>query len=396
VYKAFQNGELVKLVRLERDASWNDRSLGVRMFSSEYPPCWGGVGKHVQNLCRRLYPNVSLRLVTATYGRPVEQFEINNLARLRAMSFPLLLAQYLSGLRFVRLNDDELIHIHVPHAFLPRGRRRIVSTFHVVWAEYSEALRRQRPISVFDLQLAGTNQMLIKAEKKLAIISNAVIAVSQSVKHELVSRYDIDPNKVRVIHNGVNVHDCQPSQDRQNIFLYIGRQTAHKGLPYLLQAFAQFARSHGKYELVIVGERLEGGIDPSLIHLSKELGIYERVKFTGRLPERRTIEILGRVKCLVLPSLAEAFGMTVLEAMASETPVIATHVGGIPEVVRNGRNGLLVPPADADSLSEAMERIASDSRLRRKLAEAGRRSCKRFTWDEMAKRTVEVYGEALS
>ena len=396
MYKAFQNGELVKLVRLERDASWNDRSLGVRMFSSEYPPCWGGVGKHVQNLCRRLYPNVSLRLVTATYGRPVEQFEINNLARLRAMSFPLLLAQYLSGLRFVRLNDDELIHIHVPHAFLPRGRRRIVSTFHVVWAEYSEALRRQRPISVFDLQLAGTNQMLIKAEKKLAIVSNAVIAVSQSVKHELVSRYDLDPNKVHVIHNGVNVHDCQPSQDRQNIFLYIGRQTAHKGLPYLLQAFAKFARSHGKYELVIVGERLEGGVDPSLIHLSKELGINDRVKFTGRLPERRTIEILGRARCLVLPSLAEAFGMTVLEAMASETPVIATRVGGIPEVVRNGRNGLLVLPADPDSLSEAMERIASDSRLRRKLAEAGRRSCKRFTWDEMAKRTVEVYSEALS
>lgn len=82
--------------------------------------------------------------------------------------------------------------------------------------------------------------MLIKVERKLAIISNAVIAVSQSVKHELVSRYDLDPDKVHVIHNGVNVEDYQPSRDRQNIFLYIGRQTAHKGLPYLLQAFAKF------------------------------------------------------------------------------------------------------------------------------------------------------------
>jgi len=294
------------------------------------------------------------------------------------------------------LNEDELVHIHVPHAFLPRRRRRIVSTFHVVWADYSDALRRQRPMSVFDLQLAGMNRRLIIAEKKLADSSEAVIAVSQSVKHELVSRYDLDPDKVHVVHNGVDLGESQPSRKRQNVFLYIGRQTAHKGLPYLLQAFGKFARSHRRYDLVIVGERLEGGVDPSLIHLSNELGIRDRVKFAGRLSERRTWEILGRARCLVLPSLAEAFGMTVLEAMASETPVIATRVGGIPEVVRNGRNGLLVPPADADALSESMERIASDSRLRRNLAEEGRRSCAQFTWDEMARRTIEVYEEALS
>ena len=386
----------MKIVKLERKASERNRQINVTMFSSEYPPCWGGVGKHVQNLCRRLQHSVNLRLVTATYGRPVEQFEINNLARLRARNFPLLLAQYLLGLRFVRLNEDELVHIHVPHAFLPRRRRRIVSTFHVVWADYSDVLRRQRPVSVFDLQLAGMNRRLIVAEKKLADSSEAVIAVSQSVKHELVSRYGIDPDKVHVVHNGVDVGASQPSRKRQNIFLYIGRQTAHKGLPYLLQAFGKFARSHREYELVIVGERLEGGVDPSLIHLSNELGIRDRVKFAGRLSERRTWEILGRARCLVLPSLAEAFGMTVLEAMASETPVIATRVGGIPEVVRNGRNGLLVPPADADALSESMERIASDSRLRRNLAEEGRRSCAQFTWDEMARRTIEVYEEALS
>jgi len=373
----------------------NNRQISVRMFSSEYPPCWGGVGKHVQNLCRRLQHSVILRLVTATYGRPVEQFEINNLARLRVRNFPLLLSQYLSGLRFVRLNDYELVHIHVPHAFLPKRRRRIVSTFHVVWADYSDALRRQRPMSIFDLQLAGMNDRLIRAEKKLADSSDAVIAVSQSVKHELVSRYGIDPDNVHVVHNGVDMVKSQSTRERKNIFLYIGRQTAHKGLPYLLKAFGRFARNNRNYDLVIVGERLEGGIDSSLVHLSNELGIRDRVKFTGRLSEARTWELLGQARCLILPSLAEAFGMTVLEAMASGTPVIATRVGGIPEVVRNGCNGLLVPPADADALSDSLERIASDSRLRRTLAEEGRRSCAQFTWDKMARKTIEVYRETL-
>jgi glycosyltransferase involved in cell wall biosynthesis len=240
------------------------------------------------------------------------------------------------------------------------------------------------------------NRRLIIHEKKLAESSQAVIAVSRSVKRELVSQYGLDQDKVHVIHNGVDVRKSQPSRKRQSIFLYIGRQTAHKGLPYLLRAFGKFTRNNRKYSLVIVGERLEGGVDPSLVQLSHELGIRDRVEFAGRLSEKRTWEILGRATCLILPSLAEAFGMTVLEAMASETPVIATSVGGIPEVVRNGRNGLLVPPADVDTLSESMERIASDSRLRHRLVEGGRRSCAEFTWDKMARKTIELYKEVLS
>jgi len=388
--------EPVRIVGLERDSSGLGRRLSVSMFSSEYPPCWGGVGTHVQNLCRRLCPNVNLRLVTATYGRPIEQFEINNLARIHARSFPFLLVQYLSGLSLVRMNGHELVHVHVPHAFRPRGMKQIVSTFHVVWAGYSDALQHQEPISLFDLQFAGMNRRLMNAEKNLALSSKAIIAVSNSVKHELVSLYNLDPQKVRVIHNGVNVDESRPSRERRNIFLYIGRQTAHKGLRYLLEAFAKFSGNHQRYKLLLVGERLEGGVDPSLVHLAKELGILERVRFTGRIPQREAWKILGMAKCLVLPSLAEAFGMTVLEAMASETPVIATSVGGIPEVVRNGHNGLLVPAANPDALSESMENIASDARLRRRLTKEGMRTCRRFTWDSVARKTLEVYKEAYS
>jgi len=368
----------------------------VRMFSSEYPPCWGGVGLHVQNLCRRLQRHVKLQLVTATYGRPDEQFEINNLARLRVKSFPMLLAQYLSGLRFQRWNQSDLLHIHVPHAFLPKPEKKIVSTFHVVWADYADALQHQRPASLFDLQFARVNQRLIRIEKQLAEISVAVVSVSQSVKNELVARYGLAPDKIHVIHNGVNRDEFHPSASRQNSILYIGRQTAHKGLPYLLQAFAKFVKRHDEYELILVGERLEGGVDPSLRRFSEELGIANKVKFTGRLPAHRARMILGRARCLVLPSLAEAFGMTALEAMASETPVIATNVGGIPEVVTHGRNGLLVSPSDSNALANSMYRIASDPKLRSRLIEGGKKTCKEFSWDVAAQKTLKVYRDVCS
>lgn len=379
----------------EIDVASSDR-LEVMMFSSEYPPCWGGVGRHVQDLCRRVCEHVELKLVTATFGRPTGLFEIDNIAKIHVRSFPLLLTQYMVGVRLKRPSRTQLIHVHVPHAFIPRMDRRILSTFHVVWAQYADALKHQPAISLFDLQHPTINRHLIAVERKLAELSNAIIAVSQSVKDELVARYGLAKEKIHVIPNGVNPEIFCPAESRENLILYVGRQTAHKGLPYLLRAFAEFSKSHEQYRLMLIGERLEGGVDRSLVRLSEALGFRNKVEFTGRLPEDEVRKIMGQANCLVLPSLAESFGMTVLEAMASETPVVATGIGGIREIVRDGLNGLLVPPADSKALATSLERIVSDMKLRRRLVEEGKKTCKDFSWDKVAERTLALYRQVCS
>ncbi len=396
MYKAFQTSELVRFVKPNGTSLRRHERLNVRMFSSEYPPCWGGVGKHVQHLCRGLQQFVDLQLVTATYGRPDEAFGVTNLARVRVQSFPLLLAQYLAGVSIRGTRDGTLAHVHVPTAFVPRGAERVVTTFHVVWGDYSEALQHQKPMSLFDLQIPAWNLRLLQNEKRLAGLSERIIAVSHSVKKQLIEHYGVPPERVRVIHNGVDLERYFPSTKRRNLILYIGRQTAHKGLPYLLRGFAEFIRTHKDYSLVMVGERLEGGIDPSLIRLSETLGIRDKVKFTGRLPDREVKKILSTARCLVLPSLAEAFGMTVLEGMAAGTPVIATNVGGIPEVLQDGWNGLLVPPADPASLANSIDRLVSDPKLSRTLTANGMKTCEQFTWEQTARKTLEVYEQVCS
>lgn len=396
VDKTFQTTPVVSSMRLRGEAASIGASFKVRMFSSEYPPCWGGVGKHVQNLCRRIVPIVDLSLVTATYEKPIERFYVKNLAKIRVKSFPLLLCQYLVGLWHQKYGSTDLTHIHVPHAFLSKGCGKIVSTFHVVWSEYSRALEHQRPLSMFDLQFPALNRRLASAERRLARKSEAVIAVSQSVRDELIRHYGVEEEKIRVIHNGVAADQYRPSLERMNTILYVGRQTAHKGLPYLLKAFATFAKNHPEYQLVLVGERLEGGIDPFLIRYAERLGITRKVRFTGRLPEPQLRTIMGRARCLVLPSLAESFGMTVLEAMASETPVVATNVGGIPEVVTNARNGLLVPPADSHAIASSLSRIASDAEFSAKLVQEARRTAREFSWDRVAQKNIQVYREVCS
>jgi len=389
VYKPFQTRRLVKYVTATHPAG-----LKITMFSSEYPPCWGGVGRHVQSLCRQLCNYIDLRLVTTTYVEPREQFPVKNLARIRTKSFPFLLAQYLGGLRLSNYDTSHLIHVHVPHAFTPIPKSRLVSTFHVVWAEYLDTLEHQSPMSVFDLQIPSVNHRIIKKEQQVAMLSDAVIAVSNSVKKELVTRYGIPEGKIVVIPNGVEVNLFRPSAEREKQILYVGRQTAHKGLPYLLQAFAEFVKANEKFRLVLVGERLEGGVDPSLVKLSRNLGIADKVEFTGRLLEDDVRVIMGRAECLVLPSLAESFGMAILEAMASETPVVATNVGGIPDVVQDGLNGLLVRPADPHALAESLDQVVSDSRLRRRLIQNGVRTCRDFSWEKVAQNTLKVYKQA--
>jgi glycosyltransferase involved in cell wall biosynthesis len=366
-------------------------NLRVRMFSSEYPPCWGGIGKHVQNLCRRLQKQTRLQLTTVTYRKPDECFAVENLAKVRVNNYPLLLAQYMASLKLQRHNGEQLSHIHIPHAFLPNGDGRIATTFHVVWAEYSRVLGNQRPLSLFDLQFPRLNRRLIETERELAQRSDAIIAVSESVRAQLIAHYDVNPKKVQVIPNGVNVDEYRPSSSRENIILFIGRHTAHKGIPYLLEAFASFAKENKDHRLILVGERQEGGVDSSLVNYSRALGIADRVDFAGWLPDAKVRRMLGQAKCLVLPSLAESFGMVILEAMASRTPVIATNVGGIPDLVRDGHNGLLVPPASSEALTGAIGRIVNDSGLQEALAEEAWKTCNDFTWDKVAEKTLLVY-----
>jgi glycosyltransferase involved in cell wall biosynthesis len=246
------------------------------------------------------------------------------------------------------------------------------------------------------MQFPALNRRLLVTEKRLAHISDSVIAVSKSVKQQLMEVYGVNEEKVHVIHNGVESGQYSPSLTRENVILYVGRQTAHKGLTFLLQGFAKFAQDHSEYKLVLVGERLEGGVDPSLVKLAERLGMSNRIKFTGRLPDPQLRNILGRARCLVLPSLAESFGMTVLEAMASETPVIATNVGGIPELIDHGRNGLLVPPVNPNAIASSLDRIVTHAELRRKLVREGRRTAEQFSWDKVAQATIQVYGEVCS
>src|SRR3989441_10078267 len=155
-----------------------------------------------------------------------------------------------------------------------------------------------------------------------------------------------------------------------------------------------FLRSRGSIRLTIVGEDW-GGV-AMLRSLARSLGAELQLIFTGALPRAEVIQAYASAAIFVLPSLFEPFGTVLLEAMAAGLPVVASAVGGIVDVVADGKTGLLIPPGKPLALAAGLEQLISDSSLRARMAEEARRRASGYSWDLIVPRIVEVYREAIA
>jgi glycogen(starch) synthase len=198
--------------------------------------------------------------------------------------------------------------------------------------------------------------------------------------------------KASVIRNGVRCSDfagVQPWPHPRPYILGIGRQVAQKGFDVLIRALAQLPDGG---DLVLAGD---GPEQPALRRLAEELGIAARVIFTGRVNRARTAALFAGCALFVLPSRYEPFGIVNLEAMASGKAVIATRVGGVPEIVRHGETGWLVPREDPAELGAAIAQLLADAPLRQRLERAGREVAAQHDWAHLAGEYEAIYRRVL-
>jgi glycosyltransferase involved in cell wall biosynthesis len=176
--------------------------------------------------------------------------------------------------------------------------------------------------------------------------------------------------KLRIVRCGLEL-DRLPARKRAGAdyvrIIVVGRLSAEKGISGLLSAMAQMV-TRPRARLAIVGD---GPLRPKLKVQAAELELDADIEFLGRLPEAETLTEIARSDVLVLPSFMEGLPIVLMEALALGVPVVATRVAGIPELVENGRNGLLFSPSDWSELAEALDRLVADPALRRRLGDAG-------------------------
>jgi glycosyltransferase involved in cell wall biosynthesis len=221
--------------------------------------------------------------------------------------------------------------------------------------------------------------------------ADVVTGCSQYVVDEAIAEYGSElAAKSRVVRNGVDidaVRAASPEQrDRRYIFA-IGRLVPQKGFDVLLDAFARIGGEFPDVDLVLAGD---GPERDALQHRAQR----ERVEFLGGVPIERAFSLYRGAAGFVLPSRHEPQGIVVAEAMAAGAPVVATAVGGVPETVRDGSNGLLVPGGDADALAGALRRLLADPGAAAARAEQAARDIDTYAWPRITDEYEACYADA--
>ena len=216
--------------------------------------------------------------------------------------------------------------------------------------------------------------------------ADAVLAVSSG---EATVLREVGARAVEVVPNGVDLSrftkhaDPAPFRDKHDIdgpyILYAGRLAKNKGLDVLVRAFGRLSRDHAYVQLVLAGEDQDQGA--LAMDLARRLGVDDRVVVTGLLDDATYRGALAGAAAFALASEWEAFGLVLVEAMASGRPVVAAAVGGTPDIVEEGVTGFLVPHGDEGALAERLDRLLREPELGDKMGEAGRVRARRFTWD---------------
>jgi alpha-maltose-1-phosphate synthase len=375
--------------------------LSVAMLTREYPPeVYGGAGVHVEYLARSLRGLVNLTVhcqgadrADAIAHRPWDRLAGASSA-LQVISSDLSMTEAAGG--------ADLVHSHTWYANLAGHLSSLLYGIpHVLTAHSLEPLRPWKAE-----QLGGGYELSSWCERTAMLSASAIIAVSNGMAADIhVSYPQVPPDRVHVIHNGIDAQQYSPDLARDVLerygidaarpsVVFVGRVTRQKGLPVLLRAAE---RIDPAAQLVVCA----GQADTAELQ-AEVTGLVDRLRATrsgviwipGMLAKAEVIQILSHATVLVCPSEYEPLGIVNLEAMACGSAVVASAVGGIPEVVTDGETGLLVPVGDEAALGSAVNVLIRDPARAAEFGARGRqRAVAEFSWDRIAAQTAELYAD---
>jgi len=353
----------------------------------------GGVKNHVQELSLQLTTSGHNVDIIAPCSNPNEQYEKNfiplgrpipihtggSIARV-SIDFRLKyeVQEYLSK------KSIDIIHLHQPFSglltayFISESSSKKIATFHAYGSPWPYRIGGAKLAKPYFEKLDG------------------LIAVSEPARH-FISAYF--PGNYRVIPNGVNLKKFKPQadsiseykDDKINI-LFVGRMEKRKGLRYLLKAYASLRWKYQNLRLIIVGSE---ELDAECNRIINEHNLHD-IMITGPVSEEKKLQYFSFADIFCTPATGqESFGIVLLEAMASNIPIIATNIDGYASVVTDQKEALLVPPKNHLALEEAIIKIIENPKMKLNLIKNASTKVKLFEWTKVAQRIMDFYQEIL-
>jgi len=305
---------------------------------------------------------------------------------LRPILYPHLSKRYLRSCNFDILHSNgtyylepDILTLHEVHKYMIRTRK--------IWH-----LKQLLPWEIATLQYEKKNLKSGKVKK--------IICLSQGEKREVMESYKVPEEKIVVIPNGVDLNVFRPDrikrkEIRENlrigknelVLMFSGHDFERKGLRYVIKALPML-KDKNNVRLIVVGR----GNSKPYRNLAQELKVLDKVIFAGFVPDITEYYVASDI--FVFPTAYEAFSLATLEAVASGLPILATKVNGTEELIMEGYNGFFIR-RDPKDIAEKLNILIEDDNLRKQMSRNARKTAEKYSWDEVAKRTLEVYEELI-
>lgn len=390
--------------------------LNIFLISYEFFPQIGGEAAYTSGLASALNDlGNQITVITATPGKSTEVSEEGDIRVIRLpMShiLPKMLSFSIEARK--KLENGALGKIDIIHntsdyngIIIPSNKKKtpVIATIHHPYAEERRIYRANtNGIEYFKYAIHRKIDYLEYNSKLLCRKSDRLIAVSNYTAKSVMAEYGIRSDKISIIPNAVDINrfnlDIDGTEIRkklsiaaEKVILFVGRLDFQKGIEYLIFAFSKIVKDFPEAKLVVVGD---GPLKNNIRAAIDGFGLSKSVFLLGRTDTDDLPKIYAACDLFVVPSLMEGFGIVYLEAMACGKACIGSNIGGVEDVIVDGHTGLLVPPADPDSLYLAIKKLLSDEGTFSRFGKEGRkRVLENFTWEKVAARTLEVYNKAL-
>ncbi|HEX7586652.1 MAG TPA: glycosyltransferase [Patescibacteria group bacterium] len=376
--------------------------MRVLFFNYEYPPLGGGAANATSYILREFskIPDLEVDLVTSSADEKFELEKIGgninihklpigkNSKNLHYQSQRDLLVYawkaYFFSRKLIKKNNYDLTHsfFTLPCGFLSLAYYRLYKLPYIVSLRGADVPGYS---DRFPLIYALLTPLIRHIWKK----ADAVISNSQGLK-ELALKTNAG-QEIGIIYNGIDIKQFRPAirGETSNFkVICISRLTRRKGINYLIEAMEKLVQKHPDLSLQIVGE---GDAKAELEKQSQGANLGSKVEFKGRIPHENLPEIYNSADVFVLPSLNEGMSNTMLEALASGLPIVATDTGGSKELISEGKNGFMIKMKDSGDIAEKLEKLIADPELARSMEEKSRAIAESMSWEKVAQNYYGLY-----
>lgn len=404
-------------------------TINLGIFAPEFFPVWGGTGSYIVELIKFLPKDVNIQIITlkrqisgmsnakltdsvinSIIGRPIEVHYIAESRETFFYNLPFQIAcfRHISSLQ--RQYKLDILHsqlAHMPDLFVQlfgASRLPTVLTIHSTIQMLTDSALMSRNL-FGDLESSEKYTLVFKPllqlmQQKYVKHTSKFIAVSDMTRQFTLDHLKVAPEKVELVYNGVDVNVFHPPSKEEvdkkyssPTIVYVGRMVTKKGIHVLIRSIPKVLRCFPKARFLFVG----GGNVPLYKEMIRQMGIPEtNFSFMGHVGYFERPKILREATVFVNPSFFENCSLSILEAMSSASAVVASDVGGNPEIIRSGENGLLTPPFNSDKLADSINSLLGNEQLNKEICREARKTVEQFfSSKKCAQETYDIYRQVL-